>query len=50
MTHGYQTAAIGKTAVALEMDEELDLIPKPTVHSSTRTSYASLCRPKPALV
>ena len=33
---------IGKTAVALEVPEELDLILKPTVRSSTRTSYEPL--------
>ncbi len=36
-------AAIGKTAVALEVAEELNLILKPTVCLSTRTSYEPLC-------
>jgi hypothetical protein len=35
-------AAIGRTAVALEVAEELNLILEPTVRSSTRTSYEPL--------
>jgi hypothetical protein len=43
-------AAIGKTAVALEAAEELNLILKPTVLSFTWTSNEPLCLAKPARV
>src|SRR5258708_23478316 len=42
-SRSFGSASHGKTAVALEVAEELHLILKPTVRSSTPTNYEPLC-------